>query len=77
MKNYVITARCQMSVSIAVCASSQEEVEAWVKRCGPSLYSAVETPAHSLAGIEVESIDEIFANGFCPEVTLPVDEELF
>lgn len=77
MKNYVITARCQMSVSITVRASSREEVEEWAKRCGPSLHAAVETPTHGLAGIEVESIDEVFANGFCPEVTLPVNEDLF
>ena len=77
MKQYVVTARVQMSVSIAVRASTAEEVESWVKRCGPSLHSVVETPNHALAGIEIESIDEVFAQGFCPEITLPADEDLF
>ena len=77
MKQYVITARCQMSVSISVMASSVEEVESWLKKCGPSLYSVVETPTHSLAGIEVESINEVNARGFCPDIRLPVNEELF
>lgn len=77
MKQYEVLVKCQMEVSVAVRASSEDEVREWVESQGASLLSAIETPVHTASGVELVSIYESSAAGFCFDIELPVDEELF